>query len=180
MSHARTITAEERDRDPGPVLVRLREEEPVAWVPALRMGFVTRWDDIRTMEDHPETGSAAAEPGFPARTLGENMLTLDPPAGAGSRPERRSPGCCAPRISTRAVSAIPSGPISPAPRGGTRPSRSASKRCLGEWLGRQEIRVGAERLFGKPPGLRLHPEAQIELRGFEFRGPGSVPVVRDV
>ena len=62
--------AEELDRDPDPILARLREEE--------RMWFVTRWDDVQTMENHPEIFSAATEPSFLARTLGENML--DPPA----------------------------------------------------------------------------------------------------
>ncbi len=80
LSFAATVTAEELDRDPDPILARLREEEPVAWVPALQMWFVTRWDDVQAMEDDPETFSAATEPSFLARTLGENMLTLDPPA----------------------------------------------------------------------------------------------------
>ena len=80
MSFAATVTAEELDRDPDPILARLREEEPVAWIPALQMWFVTRWDDVQAMEDDPETFSAATEPSFLARTLGENMLTLDPPA----------------------------------------------------------------------------------------------------
>ena len=52
-------------------------------------------------------------------------------------------------------------------------------RCLGEWLGRQEIRIGAERLFRNLPGLRLHPEEEVTLRGFEFRGPRSVRVMWD-
>ena len=80
MSFAATVTAEELDRDPDPILARLREEEPVAWIPALQMWFVTRWHDVQTMEDQPEIFSAATEPSFLARTLGENMLTLDPPA----------------------------------------------------------------------------------------------------
>ena len=80
MSFAAAVTAEELDRDPDPILARLREEEPVAWIPALEMWFVTRWDDVQTMEDHPEVFSACTEPSFLARTLGENMLTLDPPA----------------------------------------------------------------------------------------------------
>ncbi len=80
MSFAATITAAGLDRDPDPILARLREETPVAWTPALGMWLVTRWDDVQTMEDNPEVFSAATEPSFLARTLGENMLTLDPPA----------------------------------------------------------------------------------------------------
>lgn len=93
MSFAATVTAEELDRDPDPILARLREEDPT-----------------RT-----EGGNAAFALGV--------------------------------------------------------------HRCLGECLGRQEIRIGAERLFRNLPGLRLHPEEEVTLRGFEFRGPRSVRVV---
>lgn len=44
-------------------------------------------------------------------------------------------------------------------------------RCLGEWLGRQEVRVGVERLLARFPDLALDPTQTVELRGFEFRGP---------
>lgn len=44
-------------------------------------------------------------------------------------------------------------------------------RCLGEWLGRQEVRVGVERVMARFPDLRLADDAEIEIRGFEFRGP---------
>ncbi len=47
-------------------------------------------------------------------------------------------------------------------------------RCLGEWLGRQEVRVGVERLFRSRPDLRLDPHHEVELHGFEFRGPRQV------
>jgi cytochrome P450 len=47
-------------------------------------------------------------------------------------------------------------------------------RCLGEWLGRQEVRVGAQRLFARLPDLALDPDHPVELTGFEFRGPRSL------
>ncbi len=375
MSFAATVTAEELDRDPDPILARLREEEPVAWIPALQMWFVTRWDDVQTMEDQPEIFSAATEPSFLARTLGENMLTLDPPActrlqkackppflragrsgafaetelpalcdrliasmrddgeadiiagyaalvSAGSlatvlgldaydfrdvwdwceglcvgvanfeqEPEvfavgrraadsvekavlarldelRERPEACgllhilradqnlsaaeivnnvrlmisggineprdgiglvvwtmltdnglreralgSPAAMRRLVDEVlrrytPVGTITrtttretalagvrlpegvlvsgilraanldPARiEGGNAAFALGVHRCLGEWLGRQEIRVGAERLFRNLPGLRLHPDEEVTLRGFEFRGPESVRVV---
>lgn len=50
-------------------------------------------------------------------------------------------------------------------------------RCLGEWLGRQEIRVGVERLFHRFPDLTLDPAADpVKLHGFEFRGPQKIVV----
>jgi hypothetical protein len=47
-------------------------------------------------------------------------------------------------------------------------------RCLGEWLGRQEVRIGVERLFSRFPDIELDPAHPVELRGFEFRGPSKV------
>ena len=388
MSFAATVTAEDLDRDPDPILARLREEEPVAWIPSLEMWFVTRWDDVQAMEDHPEVFSACTEPSFLARTLGENMLTLDPPActrlqkackppflragRSGSFAENELPAMCdrliesmrddgeadiiggyaalvsagslatvlgldaydfrevwdwceglcigvanfeqepeAFAVGRRAADAVetavlakldalrerpetcgllhilqaeqdltaaeivnnvrlmisggineprdgiglvvwtmlsdgglreqalasPAGmrrlvdevlrrytPVGTITRTTTRetelagvrlpegvlvsgilraanldparfrdperldPTRTEGgnaafalgvHRCIGEWLGRQEIRIGAERLFRNLPGLRLHPDEEVTLRGFEFRGPKSVRVVWD-
>lgn len=50
-------------------------------------------------------------------------------------------------------------------------------RCLGEWMGRQQVRIGVERLLDRLPGLRL--DGEVELNGFEFRGPVSLPVAWD-
>lgn len=49
-------------------------------------------------------------------------------------------------------------------------------RCLGEWLGRQEIRVGVERLLARFPNIRIANE-NVELVGFEFRGPRKLEVM---
>lgn len=68
------------EADPDPILADLRAHEPVAWVPAMDMWLVTRWDDVAHMEAHPEVFSAATDPSFLARALGPNMLTVDPPA----------------------------------------------------------------------------------------------------
>jgi cytochrome P450 len=50
-------------------------------------------------------------------------------------------------------------------------------RCLGEWLGRQQVRLGVEHLLDRLPDLRLAGE--VELHGFEFRGPVSLEVAWD-
>lgn len=50
-------------------------------------------------------------------------------------------------------------------------------RCLGEWMARQQVKIGVERLLDRLPGLRL--DGEVELHGFEFRGPVSLPVVWD-
>ncbi len=79
MSIGTHITLADLEADPDPILARLRAEEPVAWVPAMEMWLVTRWDDVVYMEDHPDLFSAATEPSFLGRALGQNMLTCDPP-----------------------------------------------------------------------------------------------------
>lgn len=80
MTSPNDITLADLEADPDPILARLRAEEPVAWVPALEMWLVTRWDDVVHLEEHPEDFTAATEPSFLARALGPNMLTCDPPA----------------------------------------------------------------------------------------------------
>lgn len=74
------ITLAALESDPDPILRQLRADEPVCWVPALDMWLVTRWDDVAELESAPEVYSAATEPSLLRRALGENMLTLDPPA----------------------------------------------------------------------------------------------------
>lgn len=47
-------------------------------------------------------------------------------------------------------------------------------RCLGEWLGRQQVRIGVERLLDRLPDIRL--AGDVALHGFEFRGPVTLEV----
>ena len=79
MSLGASISLVDLERDPGLILARLRAEEPVCFVDELGMWLVTRWDDVAFMEDHPELFSAATEPSFLRRALGQNMLTADAP-----------------------------------------------------------------------------------------------------
>ena len=77
-----TIDLAALEADPDPILTRLRAEAPVAYVDALEMWLVTRWDDVAVMEAEPEVFTAATNPSFLARALGQNMLTIDPPEHA--------------------------------------------------------------------------------------------------
>ncbi len=43
----------ELDADPYPIYARLRDEEPVAWVPDAGLWFVTRWHDVLTVLSDP-------------------------------------------------------------------------------------------------------------------------------
>lgn len=47
-------------------------------------------------------------------------------------------------------------------------------RCLGEWLGRQQVRLAVERLLDRFDHIEL--TRPVELGGFEFRGPLAVHV----
>ena len=77
--HSSAIDLAALEADPDPILARLRADVPVVYVDALEMWLVTRWDDVATMEETPEIFTAATNPSFLARALGQNMLTMDPP-----------------------------------------------------------------------------------------------------
>ena len=54
-----TITLEDLERDPYPIYARLRDEEPVSWVPAVQLWLVTRFDDVRHGRPRPRDRSPA-------------------------------------------------------------------------------------------------------------------------
>jgi cytochrome P450 len=72
-------TLEELERDPHPRLARLREREPVSWLPALGGWLVTRRDlALRAMRD--SASFTVADPRFSTgQVVGPSMLTLDGP-----------------------------------------------------------------------------------------------------
>ena len=59
--------------------------------------------------------------------------------------------------------------------GGHAAFATGDHRCLGEWLGRQVVRVGSQRILDRLPNLQLQPGRTITLHGFEFRGPTDLP-----
>ncbi len=79
MSLGEPITLEQLEGDHDQLLADLRAHEPVCWVPALEMFFVTRWDDVETLDNDITRFTARTDPSFLARALGPNMLTMDPP-----------------------------------------------------------------------------------------------------
>jgi cytochrome P450 len=70
-------TLEELERDPHPLLARLREREPVSWLPALDGWLVTRRDlALQAMRD--SATFTVDDPRFSTgRVVGPSMLTLD-------------------------------------------------------------------------------------------------------
>jgi cytochrome P450 len=79
MTFGEQITLEELERDPYPIYARLRDEEPVAWVPAVQLWLVTRYEDVRTVDLSPEVFTAATDPSTLNRTMGVNMLGSEGP-----------------------------------------------------------------------------------------------------
>jgi cytochrome P450 len=72
-----TITLEELERDPYPVYAHLRDEEPVSWVPAVRLWLVTRFHEVRHIDLTPDVFTAATDPSTLNRTMGVNMLGME-------------------------------------------------------------------------------------------------------
>jgi cytochrome P450 len=73
------VTLDALDRDPHPILERLREHEPVTWIPALGGWLTTRYDDaVAVMRDAERF--TVTDPRFStAQVLGPSMLSLDGP-----------------------------------------------------------------------------------------------------
>jgi len=69
-----TITLEQLEADPYPIYARLRDDEPVSWVPAVQLWLVTRADDVRAVDLSPERFTGATAPSTLNRTMGVNML----------------------------------------------------------------------------------------------------------
>ena len=78
-------TLEELETDPHPLLARLREHEPVSWVPALDGWLVTRRDLALAVMRDPDTFTVDDERFSTGRVVGPSMLTLD---GAAHRAHR--------------------------------------------------------------------------------------------
>ncbi len=79
MTFGEQITLEELERDPYPIYARLRDEEPVSWVPAVQLWLVTRYEDVRAVDLSPEVFTAATDPSTLNRTMGVNMLGSEGP-----------------------------------------------------------------------------------------------------
>jgi cytochrome P450 len=78
-SLAAEITVGALDREPYAVLARLREEAPVAWVPALGGWLVTRHDLALAVMRDAETFTVEDDRFTTARVVGPSMLSLDGP-----------------------------------------------------------------------------------------------------
>lgn len=75
---ADSITVAELDADPYPIFARLRAQEPVAWVPALRCWLVTRAADVEHVTTHPELFTAEAPDAPIDRSFGgPTLMTMD-------------------------------------------------------------------------------------------------------
>jgi cytochrome P450 len=105
-----SITVEALEADPFPIYARLREEEPVCFVPAVGLHLVTRWDDVQHVATHPDVFTAEVDASPLVRTLGVNVLTVD-----GADHARMRAGMDAP-MRPRAVEGYAPGVIEPIAR----------------------------------------------------------------
>lgn len=73
-----TVSVEDLEADPYPIYARLRHEAPVAWVPAVGLWFVTRWQDLVDAAEDPARFPAAFSGSPLDRTCGgPTVLTVD-------------------------------------------------------------------------------------------------------
>jgi cytochrome P450 len=71
------ITLSELELDPYPVFARLRAQEPITWLRALNMWYVTGYDDVRTAMLDTGRLTTASEHSTIFETFGAHMLTTE-------------------------------------------------------------------------------------------------------
>jgi cytochrome P450 len=71
------ITLAELTDNPYPAYARLRAAEPISWLPALSMYYVTRYEDVRALLLDPEHFTTASEHSTIFDTFGAHMLTVE-------------------------------------------------------------------------------------------------------
>jgi len=75
---AASVTVADLEADPYPIYARLRRDAPVCYIPAVRLWFVTRYDDVEFVGTHPELFSAELDDSPVDRTFGSpTILTVD-------------------------------------------------------------------------------------------------------
>jgi cytochrome P450 len=75
---AESVTVADLEADPYPIYARLRREAPVCYIPAVRLWFVTRYDDVEFVGTHPELFSAEMDDSPVDHTFGSpTILTVD-------------------------------------------------------------------------------------------------------
>lgn len=78
MSFASQVTVAALEADPYPIYSRLRQSEPVAWVPAVNLWLVTRASDVEFVTTHPELFQAQVDASPVDRSFGgPTILTVD-------------------------------------------------------------------------------------------------------
>ena len=73
----RTISVDELNRDPYPVYDRLLASEPVSYVPALELYFMTRYDDVCTILRDTGNFLVGTERSLVFDIFGTHMMTVE-------------------------------------------------------------------------------------------------------
>ncbi len=108
MSIADEITVEELDSDPYPIYAQMRRGDPVCFVPAVGLWFVTRWHDVERATTHPDLFSSKVDPSPLSRAMGgDSILLLD------GKPQKKLRAMLDPSLRPRVVEATTPGLVEP-------------------------------------------------------------------
>jgi cytochrome P450 len=77
-----SVTAEALALDPYPIYRRMREAEPISWVPALGMYYVVAYDLVDRILKRPELFNVGTDQSTLYDTFGLHMLTVEDPLHA--------------------------------------------------------------------------------------------------
>ena len=85
------ITLAELDDNPYPAFARLREREPISWIPAVNMWYIVGYEDVRTALLDTTRMTTASAQSMIFDTFGAHVLTTEGPTHDRYRQALRHP-----------------------------------------------------------------------------------------
>jgi cytochrome P450 len=73
-SFAESVTVADLEADPYPIYARLRRDAPVCFIPAVRLWFVTRYEDVEYVGTHPDQFTAELDDSPVDHTFGSPTI----------------------------------------------------------------------------------------------------------
>lgn len=73
------VDLDEMTRDPYPIFAKMRAAEPVSWLPALKLYYLTRYDDVFAVLRNDDAFKVGADHMLVYDTFGKHMMTVDGP-----------------------------------------------------------------------------------------------------
>ena len=180
---AESVTVDALETDPYPIYARLRREAPVCYLPAVRLWFVTRYDDVEFVGTHPELWPAPGGCRGGLRWVSPigtqtRQVAVDTELGGVSLPRGAAVGSLVSSANRDETKFAEAGRFDIfRPRSANLAFGAGRHFCAGHTFSRAQVRIAIEVLIRRFPTLALDPARPPEFRGWEFRAPRRLDVL---